>query len=330
MHKVILDTDPGIDDTMAIAYALSHPDIELLGLTTVFGNVSIEKSTRNAQFVLQVLGANTVDVAAGTSVPIVQSPMPYAEFVHGEDGLGNCHDASLAFDAGAAHAKLHSLDAADYIIDQAKLYPGEISLIAVGPLSNIAIALQREPRLPELVQQLIIMGGTVIEPGNVSPVTEANFLGDPHAADVVLAASWPATIVGLDVTHKILLTDTHLKHLGDKGGQAGSLLFETSRFYVDFYSSKGAAADAEEPACAMHDAAAVAYLLIPDAFEVVSGPARVVHDGFAVGQLALDRKGYEYGLPYWQNRPDSHACMQVDDKRVLAHFLETIVNHRLR
>lgn len=329
MRKVILDTDPGIDDAMAIAYALSHPDIELLGLTTVFGNVNIEKATRNAQYILQVLGATQVAVAAGAGVPLEQTPMPHAEFVHGEDGLGNCYDKALAMTTDAAHTQVHKLDAADYIIDQAKRYPGEITLIAVGPLSNIAVALQREPGLPELVQKLIIMGGTVTEPGNVSPVTEANFLGDPHAADAVLAASWPATLVGLDVTHQIMLTDTHLKYLGDNAGQTGELLYTTSRFYVDFYSSKGAAADAPEPACAMHDAAAIAFMLIPDAFEVISGPARVVHDGVAVGQLVLDRKGYQYNLPHWQNRAVCHACMRVDSKRVLDSFLQTVVEHRL-
>ena len=329
MHKVILDTDPGIDDTMAIAYALCHPDIELLGLTTVFGNVSIEKATCNAQYVLHMLGASKVKVAKGAAVPIVQDPVPHAEFVHGEDGIGNCYDASVAYEPTDAHCTLQALDAADYIIEQAKLYPGEVTLIAVGPLTNIAIALGREPKLPDLVQQLIIMGGTVTEPGNVSPVTEANFLGDPHAADQVLGASWPATIVGLDVTHQILITDTHLKQLDDNAAKTGALIWQTSRFYVDFYSSKGAAADEKEPACAMHDAAAVAYLLIPDAFGVISGPARVIHDGVAVGQLALDRKGYDYGLSHWQDRPDSHACMQVDDTRVLKHFVDTIVNHRL-
>lgn len=329
MHKVILDTDPGIDDTMAIAYALCHPDIELLGLTTVFGNVNIEKATRNAQYVLHMLGATTVKVAKGAAVPIVQNPMPHAEFVHGEDGIGNCYDGSVSYEPTAEHSALQALDAADYIIEQAHLYPGEISLIAVGPLTNIAIALEREPKLPELVQQLIIMGGAVTEPGNVSPVAEANFLGDPHAADQVLGASWPATIVGLDVTHQILITDTHLKQLDDNAAKTGELIWQTSRFYVDFYSSKGAAAGEQEPACAMHDAAAVAYLLIPDAFGVISGPARVIHDGVAVGQLALDRKGYEYGLDHWRDRPNCHACMQVDDTHVLKHFVDTIVNYRL-
>ncbi len=329
MQKVILDTDPGIDDTMAIAYALCHPDIELMGLTTVFGNVNIEKATRNAQYVLHMLGASNVKVAKGAAVPIVQDPMPHAEFVHGEDGIGNCFDTSITYDPSAAHTTLHAQDAADYIIEQAKRHPGEITLIAVGPLTNIAIALQREPKLPDLVQQLIIMGGTVTEPGNVSPVTEANFLGDPHAADQVLGAAWPATIVGLDVTHQILITDTHLKQLDDNAAKTGALIWQTSRFYVDFYSSKGAASNEREPACAMHDAAAVAYLLVPDAFGVISGPARVIHDGVAVGQLALDRKGYDYGLAFWRDRPDCHACMQVDDTRVLKHFVDTIVNHRL-
>lgn len=342
MHKIILDTDPGVDDAMAIAYAFTHPDIELLGLTTVFGNVNIDLATRNAQFILETLGATTVAVAKGEAVPSVQAPLPHAEFVHGADGIGNAYPGSTpelpanddaALSPAARHATIEQLDAADFIIASARAQPGEITLVAVGPLANIAEAYRREPELPSLVAGLVIMGGTVDEPGNVSPLAEANFFNDPHAADALFAADWPATVVGLDVTHRIMIMDSELKRLDEQAGKTGSFIWETSRFYVDFYSSSGAAKAAvdagAEPRCAMHDAAAIAYVLIPDAFEISSGAARVVPDGMASGQLALDRNGYAYALPHWQDRPATHVCMAVDSKRVRDHFLTSLINHHV-
>lgn len=331
MHKVILDTDPGIDDAMAIAYAIAHPDIELMALTTVFGNVNIEKATRNAQYILDVFGASEVDVAKGAAVPITQAPLPHAEFVHGDDGIGNCYPSeTVRLNSDSKHATLHSLSAADYIIEQAKAFPGEISLIAVGPLTNIALALAKEPELPKLVKQLIVMGGALDEPGNVTPLAEANFFNDPHAVDQLLEHDWPMIIVGLDVTHKVMITDTHLARLRDHAGTTGQFLWQTSRFYVDFYSNKGAAKSAAEPQCAMHDAAAIAFLVEPDAFSVERGPARVIESGVAAGQLALDRRGYQYATDHWKNRATNNAvCMGVDAEQVLRSFIENIVEHRL-
>ena len=342
MHKIILDTDPGVDDAMAIAYAFAHPEIELLALTTVFGNVNIELTTRNAQYILDVLGAEDVAVARGAAIPCVQSPLAHAEFVYGADGIGNVYPGSSP-DAAASqaarlridarHARVDELDAADFIITQAKEHPGEITLVAVGPLTNIAEALQREPQLPSLIKALVVMGGTVAEPGNVSPVAEANFLNDPQAADSLMAADWPMTLVGLDVTHQIMLLDSHLQQL-ENAGPAGRLIWESSRFYVDFYTRSGAAREIVEAGgearCAMHDAAAIAYVVLPEAFGVVSGAARVVDDGIAVGQLAIDRKGYSYALPHWQQRPATHACMSVNADQVIDNFLQTIIDQHRR
>ncbi len=331
MHKVILDTDPGIDDAMAIAYALAHPEIELLALTTVFGNVSVDKSTRNAQYILDVFGASTVDIAKGAGVPLVQTPLSYAEFVHGGDGLGDCYpDTSVVLSATASHAQLQDLSAADYIVEKARLYPGQISLIAVGPLTNIAQALEKEPDLPKLVKQLIVMGGTVDEPGNVTPLAEANFFNDPHAVDRLLVHDWPMVIIGLDVTHKVMITDSLLAKLRDGGGVTGDFLWRTSRFYIDFYSSSGAAKDTGVRQCAMHDAAAVAYLVEPDAFSLETGASRVIESGIAAGQLAIDRRGYRNATDHWNGRATTNgACMEVDAERVLQSFLSTIIDHRL-
>jgi len=334
-HKVIIDTDPGVDDAMAIAYALAHPDIDLLALTTVFGNTSCEFATRNAQYLLECFGAKQVDVAQGCSSPSVQDPWPFPDFVHGSDGLGMKYPAGeVKLDAKSSHAAVQSLPAAEYIVDAARAAPGEISLVAVGPLSNVAAAMALEPQLPRLLKQLVVMGGTVTEPGNVSPVAEANFWNDPHAADISMAGDWPMVIVGLDVTHQIMIGDTDLALLRDHAAETGKLIWETSRFYVDFYSSQGAAAEAvaagEEPKCAMHDAAAIAYVVIPDAFETIAGAGRVVVDGIAAGQLAMNRTHFEYPTPHWRERPDVMACIQVDDARVRANFIDTIVQHHLR
>lgn len=335
MNKVILDTDPGVDDAMAIAYALCHPEIELLALTTVFGNTSCEFATRNAQYILNCFGATDVAVARGCARPSVQEPLPHPDFVHGADGLGMVYPTQdVTLNAAARHANVEGLSAPEFIIEAARAAPGEISLVAVGPLTNVAAALALEPELPSLLKQLVVMGGTVIEPGNVSPVAEANFWNDPHAADQVMAGNWPLTIVGLDVTHQIMIGDSHLAALRDQGGDTGNLIWDSSRFYVNFYSSQGAAAEAvargEEPKCAMHDAAAIAFVIIPEAFESIAGAARVIPDGMGAGQLVLNRAHYEYPMPYWRDRPDVMACMQVDDARVRGDFFDTIIAHHLR
>jgi len=331
MYKIILDTDPGVDDAMAIAFALLHPDIELLALTTVFGNVNIDLTTRNAQSLLELFGATQTVVARGAAVPLEQTPNGFADFVHGQDGLGNCYD-DRPLTASAPHAEIHTLDAADFIIEATRQAPGEITLVAVGPMTNVAEALRRDPTLPTRVQQLVIMGGTVTEPGNVSPVAEANFYNDPHAADEILAVNWPATIVGLDVTHRVMLQDPHLKSLASAGA-TGDFLWRCSRFYVDFYTRRARqhnASEASIPACAMHDAAAIAAVIMPDAFERINGAARVITEGVAVGMLALDRKGGPYPLDYWDNRTaETYACVSLAAEQVRQTFLDTIINHKL-
>ena len=327
MHRIILDTDPGVDDAMAIAFALCHPEIELVALTTVFGNTSVELATRNARYALDTFGARDVAVARGAAVPSVQPPLPHPDFVHGADGLGNVHPgADVALSDTARHARVETADAADFIVETARARPGELVLVAVGPLTNVAEALRREPELPALVRELVVMGGTLDEPGNVSPVAEANFWNDPHAADAVLGGDWPATVVGLDVTHRVMLADEDLARLRDGAGATGDLVWRSSRFYVDFYTRRAGG----ERRGAMHDAAALVHVVEPDAFERVGGGARVVPDGIAVGQLVLDRLGHDYPLRHWAARPTTAVCTAVDATRVRECFLETIVRHHRR
>ncbi len=313
-----MDTDPGVDDAQAIAFAIAHPEIELLGLTTVFGNAQIDVTTRNALTVLEEFGRSDIPVAKGAAQPLQISRFPAPDFVHGDDGMGGLY---------LEPPKQQEINetAAEFIVRVANEQHGELSLIAVGPLTNIAQALVLDPELPNKVTALVVMGGTVDAIGNVSPVAEANFINDPHAADAVCSADWPLSIVGLDVTMKIAFTDSLFKKLQKKAGKVGDFLWRSSRFYVDFYSSLSQKIS-DERACAMHDASALVYLVQPDYFTNVSGPACVAKSGPAMGQLLLDRTKESYLLPYWEGRPNVSVAMQVDGQAVLDCFVNTLID----
>ena len=194
-HKLIIDTDPGIDDAMAIHYACADSRIELVGLTTIFGNVFIHQATRNALFLLEQAGYDA-DVAEGAEHPIIMTPNPPSHYVHGDEGLGDLSapDVSEQADSRPAWA---------YISEMCRQFPGEIVLCPVGPLTNIARLLEHDPDIVCYVRKLVIMGGAVWVPGNVTDYAEANIWNDPHAADMVFAADWDIDLIGLDVTQKI-------------------------------------------------------------------------------------------------------------------------------
>ena len=208
-HLVIYDTDPGVDDAMALYYALAHPSIELLGVTTSFGNVSVAQAATNALHLLAIAGRGHIPVTQGAAAPLGKPGEDPPAHIHGADGLGNLGPRQ-------AHAlRLDPRSSAQFIVDMAREKPGEITLVAVGPLGNLALALEIEPQLPKLLRAVVIMGGTVIEPGNVSPVAEANIWNDPHAADRVFCAGFALTMVGLDVTHQLILPVTLFKQLAE-------------------------------------------------------------------------------------------------------------------
>jgi purine nucleosidase len=229
-HKVIFDTDPGVDDAMALYFAIAHPDIELLGITTTFGNVTVEQATINALYLTRIAGRET-PVAQGVSVPLAKAPGQPPGFIHGDDGLGNLPERV------AVPGQAEACSAAQYIVNMARAFPGEISLVAVGPMGNLAAALTLEPNLPKLLKQVVIMGGTVSEPGNVSPVAEANIWNDPEAGDKVFTAGWDLTMVGLDVTHRVVLPyDFFVRLAQQQQHRATDTLRHAVHFYSDFYS----------------------------------------------------------------------------------------------
>lgn len=318
-HKVIFDTDPGVDDAMALYFALAHPAIEVLGITTTFGNVSVQQAAANALYLTAIAGRN-IPVTQGVAKPWRKlTPVP-PDHIHGADGLGNL----LAREP--THRTLDPRSSAQFIVDLARAQPGEITLVAVGPLGNLSLALRLEPGLPRLLREVILMGGTILEPGNVSPVAEANIWNDPHAADRVFTAGWKLTMVGLDVTHRVRLPLSMLTQLArHQQHKATDTLAHAVAFYAHFYTGLYAHIT-QEPGCFAHDVLAFIYLVQPELFTLTQGVVRVAAEGLAQGQTILNERdflnypqaGWEPGLPLTQ------VCMQVDAARCLQLFCDTL------
>lgn len=315
MHKVIYDTDPGVDDAMALVFQALHPQIELIGVTSVFGNSTIETTTRNALYLAQRF-APGVPVARGAAAPLRRMAPAPVDWIHGDDGLGNTGLQSTragALDERAAHR---------FIVDRVRASPGEVTLVAVGPLTNLALALGEAPEIASLVKQVVVMGGafgTDGVHGNVSPAAEANMLGDPDAADIVFGAAWPVAIVGLDVTQKTIMTTEYLAKLRDEAGDAGRFVWDVSRHYETFHQTSAGLAGIY-----VHDSSAVAYLLAPQLYTTRSGPVRVLTDGIAAGHTIQKPATFAAPAPDWDGRPACDVCVGVDAAQVLALYARTL------
>ncbi|MGM9931943.1 nucleoside hydrolase [Pradoshia sp.] len=307
MKSIIVDVDTGIDDALAIAYAVHSPEIELLGLTTCFGNVTVEKATRNSRLVLEKLGRSDIPVYAGAGETLnrgLNGDFPHV--VHGHDGLGNLIDEEPTDEM--AHSDQHAVD---YLIEQVKNKPGKITYICVGPLTNLALALQKAPEITALFEEVIIMGGAVYTKGNVTPHAEANIHRDPEAADFVFRSNLPLYLVGLDVTMQTLLPTEELKGWREKGEELGSFFADMTEFYIDFYKK----ANPGIKGCALHDPLAVG-LAIDKSF-VSLKPERLWVE------LEGEREGKT--CPNAQGRPLVNVCVDVDEERFVKHFLSRVI-----
>lgn len=319
MHKVIFDTDPGVDDAIALYFALAHPDIELLGITTTFGNVRVHQAAANALYLTAIAG-RAVPVTQGIASPWVQPPGEPPAFIHGDDGLGNLPQrlpCSAATDPRSS---------AQFIVDTVRAHPHQVSLVAVGPLGNLALALKLAPDIAALVKQVIVMGGAINEPGNVSPVAEANIWNDPHAADIVFSAHWPLVMVGLDVTHQVVTELPLFERLAAHHRHpATDTLLHAVQFYSHFYSGLHKQRFSV-PGCYAHDLLAFMVLLRPDWFETEHGVLRVATEGLSKGQTILQRLDFiDYPQPGWEkNRARVAACLQVNAEACLDLLEQTL------
>jgi purine nucleosidase len=254
---ILLDCDPGLDDALALLLAHGDPNIELVAVTTVGGNVSVEKTTRNALELREYLGFEAVPVAAGAGQPLV-GDVKSAEYVHGAGGLGNVTLPPATLAVSPSHA-------VDLIIEKVRAAPGEIHLVATGPLTNIALALTRDPALVDLVASFTIMGGSYTR-GNATPAAEFNIYADPEAAAQVFAAGWQVAMIGLDLTLQAVVD----QGIVDRMHQLGRLGVELVAPLATFWTNP---LDDEWDGQALHDVCAVAWVARPDLF--VARPARV-------------------------------------------------------
>lgn len=275
--RVFVDCDPGIDDAVALAYLSARSDVEIAGVGAVFGNSGVEVTTDNALRLLELYGRPEVPVAWGASRPLVQPPR-LAPHVHGANGLGG---VELPAPAG----KPCEESAAELLVRLARETPGELDVLAVGPLTNLALALALEPRLPDLVRRLVVMGGAVRDPGNVGTHTEANVANDPEAAEVVFEAGFTLDLVALDVTMRTVATAEWLTELSRVPGERAERTSEFLAFYSDFYTEI-----LGERQCAMHDPLAAAVLVDPHLVEgSYRTPIRVELNGtFTRGMTVAD------------------------------------------
>ncbi len=255
-RKIIIDTDPGQDDAVAILLALASPeDIEVIGITAVAGNVPLPLTQKNARIICELAGETDTPVYAGCDRPLAHT-LVTAEHVHGKTGLDgpNLPDPTMQLTDGHA---------VDFIIDTLRNEPaGTVTLCPIGPLTNIATAFQKAPDIIEKVQEIILMGGAYFEVGNVTPAAEFNIYVDPEAADIVFKSGAPIVVMPLDVTHKALVTQQRNDAFRDIGTPVGIAVAQMTEFFERFdkekYGSEGAP---------LHDPCVTAYLIKPDLFK---------------------------------------------------------------
>jgi purine nucleosidase len=325
---LILDVDTGVDDLVAIVFALGSPEVDLIAATSVTGNVDVDKATRNTLLTLETAGRADVEVARGAERPLVQ---PWSAFgvVHGEEGLGHHEPAPPV---GAPSAR----DGATLIAEEARRRPGEILLVSTGPLTNVALALELEPRLPELLRGYTLMGGAFREGGNVTPRAEANVWMDPEAAARVFDAwsgAGPAQLprcLGLDVTEDVWISMDDVAEACEPAPASplGRLLTDAVRYYADFYASTAR----YEGAC-MHDALAVAAAIDPAICAWADTRVEVELDGrWTRGETVTDLLGIRT-TPWSDWQTDANACVAtaVDAALVRRRMIErmrTVVEAR--
>jgi inosine-uridine nucleoside N-ribohydrolase len=310
-RRVIIDTDPGIDDTMAIMLALASPELRVEGLTIVRGNVGVEQCARNALTILEIAGHADIPVAVGADKPLVRPYHGHGSTVHGQDGLG---------ETGLSGTRpVPDRRAVDFLISRISASPGELTIIALGPLTNLALAVSIEPHLPRRVREVIVMGGAVATRGNATPMAEANINNDPEAARIVFHAGWPVTLVGLDVTHKVTMTPADLQHLAAAHTPVTDLITRITPFYLGAYKRMVGI-----DGFYVHDPTAVAVAIRPALFQTREVYVDVVTDSErTLGQTIADFRNQ------WKTAPNVRVCLNVDAQGILDLYLERVAGYRV-
>ena len=286
--KLIIDTDPGVDDVLAIALAHAMPQVELVALTAIFGNTFVEQSSRNARYLLDLLGAGHIPVAEGAKLPYGAKTYEPSAWVHGKEGFGDIENVP---EIGANTSE----NAAELLVKMVNEAPSEITVCAIGPLTNIADAIRLDQNFSQNIKELVVMGGAFECAGNITPHAEANIYHDAAAAEEVFASGVPIRMVGLDATLKTLLTLDDFEEMAKTAPNAGGFVNQISQFYLGFYRSVGVT-----NGCPMHDSTAVLACAFPEKFTWKQSGVTVVQDGDAIGDT----------IP--ADRPNTNVAMDVD------------------
>jgi len=320
--KIIFDTDTGTDDALALMLALNSPELDVRAITVVPGNVTVSQGLENALRMVSLANRCDIPVAAGAQHPLFQKLIT-AEFWHGKNGLANVN-------LPESKCKVDSRFGPDLIIQLIHAAPHEITLVPVGPLTNIALAVEKDPSIVPLVKEVILMGGS-IKGGNVNAAAEANIYNDPEAAQVVFQAGWPLTMVGLDVGDKTLLSQKYLDELGKTHGPVNDFIYSVAKYLIDLSAQFGS------PGTPMYDPMPVGVAI--DATLVRAPEMHVdveTRGKFTRGETVANRNGYVernvlHGDRYViegvdKVKPNAKVCIDVEADRFLQLFVSRIKN----
>lgn len=321
MHRILIDTDPGVDDALAILLAMKSPELRIEAITTVSGNVHVDQATDNLLRILGLLDLSEYPVLAkGESQPLVK-PLVKAEHVHGEDGLGNI--SRLCQSDGnprypLAKCNISSLSGVDLILEMVARFPDELVLVALGPLTNISKAIQKDREHMQKLKSIVLMGGVFTEYGNVTTNAEFNVFVDPHAAQEVFNSGVPIHIAPLDVTHQVALTGERLNTEVQEGRSdiISRFLKESTQACMEFYREHVGFYGLH-----IHDALPIGMLTHPQFFQSVDTYVQVetegkLTSGMTVADLRRERK---------IENPNASVCIEVDAGVFLNHFFERLL-----
>jgi inosine-uridine nucleoside N-ribohydrolase len=304
--KVILDTDPGIDDALAFILLKAMPEISLQAITVTHGNTSVEKCTTNALKLVELLGMQDIPVAMGATQPLVKT-LSIAEETHGDTGLGH---AILP----APTVTTVKSNAANLIIDIVNASPGEITILCIGPVTNLALALLKEPSLRKKIKNVVSMAGTIHYPGNATPSSEYNVFCDPEAFDILLRSGIDLTIVPLDVTYKCLFTKSHVARLAGARADIVSFIDRSTAFYMDFHAEYQGI-----EGCAINDPLAAAILVRPELVTMRDYYVDIeLHGDFTTAKISADH------FAATGNKPNAKVAMEVDVEGFMDFFIERV------
>ncbi|SEP78853.1 purine nucleosidase [Faunimonas pinastri] len=311
-QKIILDCDTGIDDAMAMLYLAGTPGVEVVAVGTVHGNTYSDFAGRNCQKVFDLVGLSHVPIAIGAAEPLAQE-LSISPYVHGEDGLGG-------FGPAAPVRAFQPETAAEQMIRLARAAPGEYTILAVGPLTNLGLALKLAPDLPKLVKKVVIMGGAAAAPGNVTAVAEANIWHDPEAAEAVFEAEWPVTMVGLDVTMQAWIGQEELDRMAARGTPKARFALDILQFYLKFYHGIHGVVG-----CPLHDPAAAIIAADESFAEYETVPVRVDRRGeHTRGMTVADRRPPQRNVDE-KPRPLVKVAMRIDRDRLVEEFMRGLL-----